>query len=540
MIRSNDIKIMKTNEENRNKADRRIPLTESDCFFELLGNMSGEEQHLYINYDNNYDCFLYTYHNDQGFTPQDKEAIKVKNMSGDNSNTVGHNGHGLKLAIDNLLPEDTDELLPYKNVATIYSINDKSKFFMGHFNYKDWEPFNYDELDDIISKMKIKPITGSLFKIPLNEGFASNFHKNETELLNHCLKFLNIKIARKEVAFYWNGEKKDVDEICPSEGSITINYTLGYDMKARSNKNHRKPLLLRTDNYSELDEKAKIILEEYIDISKQRLTKYGIFDHSFIPEECGKLVLNIVEKHKDDIFNQDWVDGCLPYINNTCIAYKAITKGFPFQHGVDQKMYGGKPRFVNHIPKVTILYSIPADKAHIKPTAKGLHMNKFINQIAKKYFNSVNVYPLREVCVEKRKTFTETQKSRAERQYQENKKYIYKNPVETRFICCNRFMLRNQVHAGHIQSHHNGGNTNNDNLLLICNRCNNNDIRDIPNMMVEEWGIDDPNTKRVENYLKLTKKNLSNVIPELREIALRKRELNEESFNLRNDLALDC
>jgi len=588
MIHSEDIKSMVTNEEKRNEADRRIPLTDSDMFFEILGNMSGNEQHLYIDLsDKVCDCVLYTYHNDQGFTPQDKEAIKGKNKSGDNSGTVGYNGHGYKLVIDKLLPDtdellldtdellpdtdellpDTDELLPDKNRAIIYSINDKTKCTLGHFDYTDWEKWNNDnEIDDIISKLKIKPITGSLIKIPLNDVFILNYLNNRKDLLKHCLKFLNIKIARKEVAFYWNGKKQNVDEICPIEGSITINYTLGYDTKTdQLDKNHKKPLLLQINNYSDLDEKAKNILEPHMDISKKRLTEYGNFEYSFLPVESGELVLNIV-KQDTNIFNQEWVDGCLPYINNTCIAYKAITKGFPFNHGVETKEYGGKPRFTNHIPKNTILYSVPADKAHITPTSKGMHMNKFIHHFSKIYFNSANVSSsttsssvsatavsatavsataVSATAVsatvsatalsaptstsadgtsnspprsrKKKYDFTDTQKSRAVQEYQVCKKNIYNNPLEPdRCLCCDRFLLRHQIHAGHIQSHDNRGNTNSDNLLPICNRCNNNDIRNIPNMMVEEWGINHINTIRVEKYLKLTNKNLSNVIEELR------------------------
>ena len=55
---------MKTNEENRIKADRRIPLTPIDMIYEILGNMNGNIIKIYI--DDKSKC-LHTYVNDKGF-----------------------------------------------------------------------------------------------------------------------------------------------------------------------------------------------------------------------------------------------------------------------------------------------------------------------------------------------------------------------------------------------------------------------------------------------------------------------------------------
>src|SRR6056300_822806 len=91
---------MRTNEENRVHADRQIPLTIVDIMYEFLGNMSGFIRKWH--YD---ECekTLYMYHNDQGFSVQDEKAITEKNSSGNNSQTVGLNGHGFKVALDRVL-----------------------------------------------------------------------------------------------------------------------------------------------------------------------------------------------------------------------------------------------------------------------------------------------------------------------------------------------------------------------------------------------------------------------------------------------------
>ena len=56
----------------------------------------------------------------------------MKNQSGNNDKTVGLNGHGIKLTIDRLLPEDENSF------ACAYSINDKMKCTIGHFTYTNW------------------------------------------------------------------------------------------------------------------------------------------------------------------------------------------------------------------------------------------------------------------------------------------------------------------------------------------------------------------------------------------------------------------
>ena len=68
--------------------------------------------------------------------------------------------------------------------------------------------------------------------------------------------------------------------------------------------------------------------------------------------------------------------------------------------------------------------------------------------------------------------------------------------------CCHRFLDVKDLHAGHINSAKNGGSTEIKNGLAICKRCNNNDTRNIPEMMLNEWGENHPNTKRIYKLLK--------------------------------------
>ena len=80
------MKQMVTNEVQRNISDRNIKLSPYDMMYELLGNMDGKIRMIYI--DNKNSC-IYTYQNDNGFDTKDKEAIFIKNQSGNNKKNRG-------------------------------------------------------------------------------------------------------------------------------------------------------------------------------------------------------------------------------------------------------------------------------------------------------------------------------------------------------------------------------------------------------------------------------------------------------------------
>jgi hypothetical protein len=575
---------MTTNEEQRNIADRRIPLTSSDLLFEVLGNMSGDERHLWFDKD---DKCLYTFHNDEGFSPKDETAIQGKNLSGNNTHTVGYNGHGIKLAIDKLLPDDNEIAL-----ASIYSINTKRTCKLGHFKFKVWR--NWDNEDEIavayiLQKLGVESMSGSVFKIPLNDEFIDEYEKDNNNDKDHCRMFLNIKIARQDVTFYWNGVKQSVSEICPQKGALTINYTVGYDVKdvkiTDLNPIHKKTTILRINSYEELDERVKDIIPEYINLvqTTKSLVPYDVA-HTFEPLETAEMVLNLVKTEKPapvGAFQENWIDGCLPYINNTCIAYKAITQSLGYNHGVSKNNYGGlKPRFAHHISKNTHHYSVPVDKAHITPTKYiGDRVLRCMNIIAKIAFgisttstpstpttttsttsttstSSTSAAPAPRVTTPTRTpaprvttptrtpapaasstsstnnrtpadNFTPKQGADLRIESDQSKQRIYmitKGYIEPeaevyvrRCNCCYRILRSTHEVVGHITSHNHGGKPEMSNGIIICSSCNNNDTRNIPQMMIDDYGIDSFNTIRFEQYLIQNKKNGADIIPKERE-----------------------
>ena len=572
----NNVFKMRTNENNRVHADRQIPLTMVDIMYEFLGNMSGFIRKWH--YDES-EKTLYMYHNDQGFSEQDEKAITEKNSSGNNSQTVGLNGHGFKVALDRVLSKIKR--------CMVVSMNTQRKCTIGHFDYTQWEHCDIqNEVASIFQKMEINEQDGgSLFVIPFNEEYHILYMKEQEMLRKKALLMLNIKISENRVQFYWNNILQNIEKICPDEGCVTLHVDFGYDSKSEIlNENHKKTPLIRINNYEQLDDSIKTVLPSlYIVLGKNVITSCKI-DYQFRSFENLTIFLNAVPSNINSVLNEKDKDGFLIYINDECIVHKPLIKGLKAQHGIEEKTYGGKPRFSIHISKTSNMYFIPTDKSNIKETTKGEHIQKFVHQFSTQYFtqrnsnneieseiygdsdedsdndeNSENneiktqdISP-RSVSTEttsstkslpdihsnldinddtmnenedilnprkKRNEFSTSTKDKAFLEYQNNKEY---NGPD-RCPCCDRILKRSHYHAGHIISDKCGGSNDLDNCLPICNRCNNNDTRSIPEMMAEEWGIDHDNTKRVERYLIRTNKQGKDIIQNKR------RELLENQF----------
>ena len=369
---------MKTNEQRRNEADRRIPLNIYDIFYEFMGNMKGTIQKVMILGGK----FLIFYNDDEGFDASDKIALFLKNGSGSNNNqTTGLNGHGIKLAIDRILP--TGE------VATVYSINDEMKCHIGKFEYTEWESYRDDERARACLGDYNK---GSLFLVPLNDEYVHKIkQEGESRICHACLKFLNIKIAKHNVKFYWNNMLLDKSLNCADLNCIQFSYSLGYD--TQSNGKRKPDLIIRINNYESLSEEIRNIIPEYCrihtKIQRKDLIEYQL-ETSFTAEEDGDIKLNVDKNEPSSPrLPADWMDGCQIYINNCNINLKAIHSclGARTANGVFGKdTYDGHPRFENHITKDSKQYDIPADKANIQPTPRGKSVLKYIQLIAKAYY----------------------------------------------------------------------------------------------------------------------------------------------------------
>ena len=563
---------MRTNEIQRNAADRRIPLTIVDILYEFLGNMSGLIRKLY--YDEE-EQTLYLYHNDQGFSEEDEEAILWKNSSGDNSKTVGLNGHGFKVALD--------RVLSYIKRATIYSITTNKKCNIGHYDYKKWKHCDVqNEVISILQKLEIDENNGgSLFIIPFNDEYHERYMKEKDTLRKKALLMLNIKIAENKVKFYWNNDLQEIKKICPDEGCVILDVDFGYDSKTEILHNkHKKSPLICINNYELLDDSIKTVIpSQYIMLSTESNKRYKSYkiEYQFRSVENLTMRLNSVPSGTNPPLEEQDQEGFLVYINDECILHKPLTNKLKGNHGQAIEFYGGKPRFSFHVSKMSEMFDIPTDKSNIKPTSKGCHLQQFASQFSAKYFtkgyekdkkdnqsesyvdnqsesyaetqseNYVETQSENYVDIsngvqeevitvessnlkqrttkdndDKRSNFSPKIINEAYRQYQDNIKFFYNNNYNDQYMrcpCCDRILKKNakETPAGHIIADKKRGTTDLDNCLIICTKCNNNDIRSIPKMMIEEWGLNHVNTVRVEKYLIYMNKQGKDIIPNERD-----------------------
>ena len=476
--------LMKTNENKRIEADRRIPLNTIDILYELLGNLSGNIQSFYINKNTN---ILYIYHNDNGFNNEDRKAYITKNESGQKYNTASINGIGEILAIDRLLAENKR--------AIIYSFNNESKenykCSIGNFNYYEWEEIDINEInkkfDFIIKKMcnnnKNVGKSGTLKEIPLKSKFSNDLLNKNNKLLYACLKYLNIKI-NNGTTFYWQNEKKHIDKLCPDANSITIKYSIGYDTSNTNlSENHKLSLIIRIDNYDDI--KSSIKKRFYCNIAKNisfnKLNKKNLeteykYVKSFSKMESGLMKLNIVNDD-NDYYSVEVLDGIQLYLNQLNLNYKSLKKELGGRNSAGafgKDIYNGKPRFEIHIDKNTKLYFLPSDKTNIKETSKGELIHKFIKILTTFNINSPSSSPpspnplpppnplsLKENISWKRKTHVF-------HRWGEGKSII-------ECACCFKKLYPfkpNELQMGHIISEKNGGTIEFNNLVPCCEACN--------------------------------------------------------------------
>jgi len=395
---------MKTNEENRNKSDRNIILNTFDMFYEFFGNMSGNIRSYYIKDDT-----IYFYNNDNGFTHEDKVAIKIKNQSGNIVNTAGHNGFGIALVLDRLLPDES--------VATIYSLNDKHLLQYGHFECSEW--INYKKMDEehklVMKKIGVNVNNGSFFAVPLREEHKDTIKDKrfDNKLRLACVKFNNIKISNNEIDLFWNGEKQMVERrITPLEDAISLNYEIGHFKKNKNSETTRLTLYLKILNYSEMDIFFQMkVQNEYIAITNidssyfnnnnltvanEKIKDFSNNGFNFYPIENGKLNLNIVREdlpQQESYMSKPWIDGCSVVIKNHIVNLIAIKKCLKIENSTDFSEYNGRPRIENHIDKNSSQYKLPVDKSHIKPTTYGewvLSFSRVILQTIKMEKNDKN------------------------------------------------------------------------------------------------------------------------------------------------------
>ena len=414
---------MRTNEDMRILADRRIYIDVQTANYDLLGNCSGDVIAVGFNMDIDLyriqnkrmgEC-LALFTNDNGFSEEDKHAYHEKNTSGNNSAlTASVNGLGEALVIDRLIPKDHEQKA-IKRALTISINNDNySLTTIGTFDCTDWIECNHLKLDiqTIIKKLTGNNYySGSLKIIPLSEEWAqlyrdsndlfSDKKKNIGDLSFQCQKFLNRRLRDGNKLFV-NGEEAKLKEhayILSEDPSkiIQINYSLGFDTEKSKEElaNHKLSLIIKiheiekirqypwASDFAELiqlkfDPKTRVVIDKEYKIcnSKGKLCVV----------ESGTMFLSVSN------FSSSMLNGLHVYLNNNNVNWKPIVKNLGGKAGkggsggaFDIKTYNGFPRFENHVSKNSIQYQFPQDKSNISPTSKGDLVHLFMRETAKRW-----------------------------------------------------------------------------------------------------------------------------------------------------------
>lgn len=407
---------MKTDELSRNRADRNIGITELGCILEFLGNSYGDK--IFI-------CFtgrkLIIFSNDNGFTENDKKAIRMKNKTGKINSGASLNGVGVKLAIDRMIKKTKDihGTEGGKYPATIFSVNEREKKYlnMACFQVSEWLNMTaeqieeyYELIEENLGNSNADNINGSMWQIPLNFTFREYIKDNWSEIKNNILRFMNRRIYNKDISIYMKrtDDPDSLAELTPLEVSIlncpeNESYT-EFDLKiyqsnpdiVNSQGNRYIAFIISNVKGELLSEEKKIIIEEFpneIVITKQDFHYKDLEDMEAFErvnyEIIDEVKVRCTVLSKEELKEQTVVytknkgtdlAGLAVYVNGLYINEKAIQRhlGGKTLGNFGNTAYGGNPRFEVECSKETKCFKLPSDKVNVVETGLGIKLMKLI------------------------------------------------------------------------------------------------------------------------------------------------------------------
>jgi hypothetical protein len=403
------MKYMETNILKRVEAEKRLHFPMESCALDILGNMQGEHRVFTLfekkkiargykdentSFDILHKYWLNVYHNDNGFTKEDKEAYIELNGTTKNENTCGMNGMGVIHAISRILEQGL--------VAVTRSLSDRQKCYIGDYKSSDWHSFDEDtdDEDDIIYNKRYG--IGSSTMVPISEESYRELNKCK----NNALKFLGIAISEGKCKFFWNNEELLSKRTLDIKKAITIDYRLLHDTKKFSKAKSCPVILqilnidnvreyLRKKGYTKKQTEEKV--PEYTQISgRKNNTKLELEfykqKYTFHEIERGTLICDVLKE--SDVgrrINKGDMDiGVSVVLNDMYIINpKALIKGLKGRsNGWPWKsVYGGQPVIENHVCKNTEQYGMSSRKDDVECKTKGEHVHYFAKTICYLAFN---------------------------------------------------------------------------------------------------------------------------------------------------------
>jgi hypothetical protein len=405
---SYEMKYMETDTAKRVEAEKRLHFPKESRALEFFGNMQGEHREFTLfeeeklargykdrntSFDILHKYWLNVFHNDQGFTKEDKEAYIKLNGTTNNKKTCGMNGMGVIHTISRILEPGL--------VAVTRSLPDRQKCYIGEYQHSGWHSFDEDKDDEDEIIYNNRNGIGSSTMIPISEESYRE--------LNQCKKiaqkFHGIAISEGKCKFFWNNEELLSKRTLDIKKAITIEYSLLHDT-IKPSKAKSCPVILQILNIDNVREylckkgytkkQTEEKIPEYIQISgRKNHTKLELYKqkNTFIKIETGTLICDVLKKSDVErrINEGDMDTGVSVVLNKMYIINpQALIKGLK---GVKSNGwawdsdYGGQPVIENHVCKNTEQYGMSSRKDDIESKTKGNHVHKFARTICRLAFN---------------------------------------------------------------------------------------------------------------------------------------------------------
>ena len=402
---------MKTDEYRRNLADRNIGITELGCIMEFLGNSYGDKVFIYYSGSK-----LLIFSNDGGFTEADKDAIRMKNRTGNANLGASLNGIGVKLAVDRMLKKTKDEngVEGGKYPAVIYSVTpqENKTLRMACFQTSEWRDMTDDEYDEYHELVEenlgnSQEIYGSLWMIPLNFKFRDYINENWNHIKQNILRFMNRKIAKHNIQVYIRRQGDSSEnpiplEVpilnCPENETFTqFRLRIYESLEGITNSQGKKltAFLISHIQHHGLceDKRAKLLdFPQEIVITKKDFHYSDLSDmESFQSDQyeiVDELEIRSAILEEDEIKEQKKIyngkvtelGGLAIYVNGLYINEKALQRhlGGKALGVFGNTCYGGNPRFEVECSKNTVCFKLPSDKVNVVETELGIKVMKLI------------------------------------------------------------------------------------------------------------------------------------------------------------------
>ena len=377
---------MRADENGLINTIRRKELSLYKIITEILGNMNGS--HVVMNIK---DGYLQVFQNDGGLSLRDKESICRMYRSGVNDNTASLNGIGIRGAFDRICHKYNKE--DGRPITLTHQTMGGSGTYEFYFHQEplweisDVQGLSYEiiyEYQDSCRCAGLQGAYGTMWRVPLNDTYISEFAKSESDILQIIRRFFNRRLMSRDIQVYYQGNLVTVDRpLCNTASSISFDVELCYDGDICNN---RTPRYLRVKDYNNLCREHPEISEHMKEKMKLIGPNYKMFTTSDkLQRHCETLSItmklydptefNGVKAQYEYASNQK-LKGVWLYCSDMCLLEKPIMRHSAAR---DYMKADFCPIIEVQVDRSTKLFTLCGDKTVSQETkGNGTHFLKFI------------------------------------------------------------------------------------------------------------------------------------------------------------------